>query len=91
MSKLSPKLIREISAKRQEPDWLLQWRLDAYKAWRQMSEPHWGIIDYTPIDYDALNYYNEPAPVDNSDLGAIYDKMGLPSVHDGKASPRMDR
>ena len=78
MSKLSPKLIREISAKRQEPDWLLQWRLDAYKAWRQMSEPHWGIIDYAPIDYDALNYYNEPAPVDNSDLGAIYDKMGLP-------------
>ncbi len=43
-----------------------------------MQEPHWAEIDYSPIDYDSLNYYNEPAPVDNSDLGAIYDKMGLP-------------
>ena len=78
MSKLSPDLIREISHKRNEPDWLLQWRLDAYNTWRQMQEPHWAEIDYTPIDYDTLNYYNEPTPVDNSDLGAIYDKMGLP-------------
>ena len=78
MTKLSENLIREISAKRQEPSWLLQWRLDAYKQWKTMSEPHWGEIDYTPIDYDALNYYNEPEPIDNSDLGRIYDKMGLP-------------
>lgn len=78
MAKLSPELIREISARRKEPAWLLQWRLDAYDTWRKMTEPHWGIIDYTPIDYDALDYYNEPAPIDNSDLGAIYDKMGLP-------------
>ena len=78
MAKLSPELIREISARRKEPAWLLQWRLDAYDTWRKMTEPHWGIIDYAPIDYDALDYYNEPAPIDNSDLGAIYDKMGLP-------------
>ena len=79
MQKLSENLIREISAKRNEPDWLLQWRLDAYKTWKTMSEPHWGEIDYAPIDYDALNYYNEPAPIDNSDLESVYDKMGLPA------------
>lgn len=78
MAKLSTDLIREISAARNEPAWLLQWRLDAYKKWQQMSEPHWAEIDYTPINYDDLNYYNEPEPIDNSDLGKIYDKMGLP-------------
>ena len=78
MTKLSEQLIVEISKKREEPDWLLQWRLDAYRTWTKMSEPHWAEIEYTPIDYDSLNYYNEPKPVDNSDLSQIYDKMGLP-------------
>ena len=78
MTKLSENLIREISAIRNEPTWLLQWRLDAFRTWQKMSEPHWGELDYAPIDYDALNYYNEPAPIDNSDLAAVYDKMGLP-------------
>ncbi len=78
MDKLSPNLIRKISTRRGEPDWLLQWRLAAFAAWQQMSEPHWGEIDYAPIDYDTLNYYNEPTPIDNSDLKATYDKMGLP-------------
>lgn len=78
MTKLSPDLIREISAMRNEPQWLLQWRMSAFDAWKKMTEPHWGEINYTPINYDELNYYNEPAPVDNSDLKDIYDKMGLP-------------
>lgn len=78
MTVLSENLIREISAKRNEPDWLLQWRIAAYNAWKKMSEPHWAEIDYAPIDYDSLNYYNEPAPIDNSDLESVYDKMGLP-------------
>ena len=78
MTKLSEQLIVEISKKREEPDWLLQWRLDAYRTWTKMSEPHWAEIEYTPIDYNSLNYYNEPKPVDNSDLSQIYDKMGLP-------------
>ena len=50
MPKLSENLIRKISNQRGEPEWLLQWRLDAYNAWKQMSEPHWGEIDYSPID-----------------------------------------
>lgn len=58
----------------------MDWRLAAYDAWEKMSEPHWGEIDYAPIDYDSLNYYKEAAPVDNSDLEKIYDKMGLPLV-----------
>lgn len=78
MAKLSPELIREISAARNEPQWLLQWRLDAFDAWTKMSEPHWAEINYSPINYDELNYYNNPTPIDNSDLKEVYDKMGLP-------------
>lgn len=78
MPKLSENLIRKISNQRGEPEWLLQWRLDAYNAWKQMSEPHWGEIDYSPIDYDKLDYYNAPKPIDNSDLESVYNKMGLP-------------
>lgn len=78
MTVLSENLIREISAKRNEPEWLLQWRIVAYNAWKKMSEPHWAEIDYAPIDYNCLNYYNEQKPIDNSDLEHVYDKMGLP-------------
>ena len=80
MQKLNEELIRDISTRRNEPEWLLQWRLDAFHAWQQMSEPHWPEFEYTPIDYDSLDYYNQSAPVDNSDLGEIYDKMGLPDA-----------
>ena len=78
MGALSENLIHTISKRRREPDWLLQWRLDAFNAWTKMTEPHWAQIDYTPINYDKLNYYNEPSKIDNSDLENIYDKMGLP-------------
>lgn len=78
MPTLSENLIREISSARGEPAWLLDWRCAALVAWEKMTEPHWAEIDYAPIDYDALNYYNEPKPVDNSDLRATYEKMGLP-------------
>jgi len=78
MKKLSRDLIKEISQRRLEPEWLLEWRLAAFDAWVKMVEPHWAEIKYDPIDYDSLNYYNEPAPVDNSDLKSVYEKMGLP-------------
>ncbi len=78
MAKLSENLVREISFRRGEPDWLLDWRLQALYAWEKMNEPHWAEIDYAPIDYDALNYYNETHPIDNSDLRETYEKMGLP-------------
>lgn len=78
MKKLSINLIRDISEKRGEPNWLLDWRLSAFAVWQNMREPRWADIDYAPIDYDSLNYYNEQKPIDNSDLKSVYEKMGLP-------------
>lgn len=78
MTKLNEKLIKTISKQRNEPDWLLNWRLSAFDAWKKMAEPHWAEIDYAPIDYDSLNYYNEPQKIDNSELKETYEKMGLP-------------
>ncbi len=78
MHNLSEDIVKQISAARDEPSWLLQWRLDALRTWHQMTEPHWAEFDYAPIDYSQLNYYNSPAAIDNSDLAAVYDKMGLP-------------
>ena len=78
MQKLSENLIRKISTMRDEPAWLCDWRLAAFKSWKKMTEPHWAEFDYAPINYDELNYYNEQKPVDNSALKETYDKMGLP-------------
>ena len=78
MKVLTEKLIRQISKQRHEPDWLLDWRLAAFESWIKMKEPHWAQIDYQPIDYDALNYYNESKQLDNSELKSTYEKMGLP-------------
>lgn len=78
MQKLSENLIKEISKLRKEPDWLLQWRLNAFSAWKKMKEPNWAEITYPAINYDELNYYNEAKSIDNSDLKKTYDKMGLP-------------
>ena len=78
MKRLNINLIRTISAQRNEPKWLLDWRLDAFEKWQKMTEPHWAEIDYSPIDYDELNYYNETKNIDNSELKSTYEKMGLP-------------
>ena len=78
MPKLSEKLIKEISKQRQEPSWLLEWRLNAFQAWKKMTEPHWAEINYSQINYDDLNYYNEQKSINNEDLKATYEKMGLP-------------
>lgn len=78
MTKLSENLVREISHHRGEPEWMTQWRLAAFEQWKKMTEPHWAEFEYDPIDYDALNYYNKPTQIDNSDLKKTYEKMGLP-------------
>ena len=78
--KLNSELIREISKTRQEPDWLLNWRLAAFDAWKKMHEPHWAEIDYEPIDYDSFDYYATQKPIDNSELSDTYKKMGLPET-----------
>ena len=76
--KLCEDLIREISTKRNEPQWLCDWRLNAFALWKKMTEPHWAEFEYEPINYDELNYYNESKPIDNSALKSTYEKMGLP-------------
>lgn len=78
--KLNAELIRDISQKRHEPEWLLDWRLDALLAWQNMTEPHWAEINYTPLDYDSFDYYATAKPVDNNDLADTYKKMGIPQA-----------
>ncbi len=81
---LNEDIVRFISKKKEEPDWLLEWRLRAYRAWLAMTEPKWANITYGPIDYQAIHYYAAPkkrpkslAEVDPA-IMAMYDKLGIP-------------
>ena len=83
---LSEDIIRLISAKKQEPEWLLEWRLKAYRHWLTMSEPHWAKLSFAPVDFQALRYYAAPKQkvrpknlneVDPS-LLETYNKLGIP-------------
>jgi len=82
---LSEDVIRLISAKKGEPDWLVDWRLRAYRAWRTMSEPAWQNLRFEPIDYDDIIYYAAPKPkaarssLDEVDpeIRAMFDKLGI--------------
>jgi Fe-S cluster assembly protein SufB len=57
---LDEDIIRFISAKKQEPEWMLEWRLRAYRRWREMTEPTWQNVHYPPIDYGKIVYYSAP-------------------------------
>jgi Fe-S cluster assembly protein SufB len=57
---LNEDVIRIISAKKDEPEWMLEWRLKAFRNWLKMVEPHWANITYGPIDYQAVSYYAAP-------------------------------
>src|ERR1700712_2137927 len=57
---LSEDIVRFISAKKNEPDWLTERRLGAYRRWLPMREPEWPRVDYEPIDYQNLYYYSAP-------------------------------
>ena len=59
---LNEDVVRMISAKKQEPEWLLEWRLKAYRVWLKMSEPKWQNVKYEPIDYQDISYYAAPKP-----------------------------
>ena len=82
---LSEDTVRFISAKKNEPVWMLQWRLDAYRRWLTMREPQWARVDYGPIDYQDLYYYSAPkrnalASLDEVDPEILktYAKLGIP-------------
>ncbi|HOZ29119.1 MAG TPA: Fe-S cluster assembly protein SufB, partial [Hyphomonadaceae bacterium] len=57
---LSEDTVRYISAKKEEPEWMLQWRLEAFQRWKEMIEPTWAMINYPKIDYQDAHYYAEP-------------------------------
>jgi Fe-S cluster assembly protein SufB len=84
---LSEDIVRFISAKKQEPQWLLDWRLKAYRHWLTMTEPSWQNVHYPPIDYQSVIYYSAPKSggdgpksLDEVDpkLLETYDKLGIP-------------
>src|SRR5215212_3975899 len=82
---LNEEIIRFISAKKNEPQWLLDWRLKAYRHWLTMEEPHeWPMIKYPPIDYQDSIYYSAPKKKLSSleevdpELLATYEKLGIP-------------
>jgi len=84
---LSEAVVRLISEKKGEPDWLLAWRLDAFRHWQEMEEPSWALVHYPTIDYQAITYYAAPKrrgegakSLDEVDpeLLRTYEKLGIP-------------
>jgi len=84
---LTEDIVRLISAKNNEPDWMTEWRLDAYRRWLQMEEPDWAMVDYPKIDFQDQYYYakpksmqEKPKSLDEVDpkLLETYEKLGIP-------------
>src|SRR6187401_844863 len=82
---LSEDIVRFISAKKTEPEWMLTWRLEAYRRWLTMREPTWARVDYPKIDYQDYYYYSAPkrkalASLDEVDPEILktYEKLGIP-------------
>ena len=85
---LSEDIVRFISAKKEEPEWMLEWRLKAFRLWvsQEDKEPHWANLDYPKIDYQDSYYYSAPKlgdgpkSLDEIDpkLRETYDKLGIP-------------
>jgi Fe-S cluster assembly protein SufB len=80
-------VIRAISAKKEEPAWMLEWRLKAYRKWQKMTEPSWQKPHYPPIDYQSIVYYSAPKSDDDRPksldevdpkLLETYEKLGIP-------------
>ena len=85
---LNEDVIRHISAKKEEPEWLIDWRLKAFRHWQTMEEPRWPHVQYEPIDYQGISYYSAPGAKDKDrpksldevdpKLLETYDKLGVP-------------
>jgi len=84
---LNEEVIRHISAKKGEPDFMLQWRLTAFHHWQQMKEPQWAHLHHAPIDYQAISYFSapksdadRPRSLDEIDpeIRETYNKLGIP-------------
>ena len=83
---LNEDIVRFISAKKGEPEWMTEWRLDAYRRWLTMKQPEWANVEYPPIDYQELYYYAAPKNQDgpksldevDPELLRTYEKLGIP-------------
>jgi Fe-S cluster assembly protein SufB len=83
---LDEDVVRLISSKKNEPEWLLEWRLQAYRHWVEMTEPTWQNARYNPIDYQNIAYYAAPKPKPklasmdevDPDIREMFDKLGIP-------------
>jgi len=84
---LNEDVIRFLSAKKDEPDFVLEWRLDAFRRWQNMKQPNWAQVRHAPIDFQAISYYSapksdadRPKSLDEIDpkLLETYDKLGIP-------------
>lgn len=82
---LNEDIIREISKRKGEPEWMTEWRLKAYRNWLKMEEPHWANVYYPPIDYQDIRYYAAPKkrPLNSLDeadpeLLKTFEKLGIP-------------
>jgi Fe-S cluster assembly protein SufB len=82
---LDESVVREISRRKEEPEWLTEWRLSAFREWQKMTPPSWAKLNIAPIDFQALSYFSAPkkakyASIDEVDpkLLATYEKLGVP-------------
>jgi len=84
---LNEDIVRLISAKKREPDWMLEWRLAAYRRWELMEQPNWAMLKVAPIDYQEQFYYAQPKGFDDKpksldevdpELLRTYEKLGIP-------------
>ena len=82
---LNEDVIRIISQKKDEPEWLLEWRLKAYRRWTKMKDPDWAKVKYPNIDYQSISYYSAPKKKELSSLDEVdpqlletYNKLGIP-------------
>lgn len=84
---LNEEVIRFISAKKDEPQWMLDWRLAAFEQWKQMEEPQWAHVHYPAVDFQAISYYSAPKSSDDKPksldevdpkLLETYEKLGIP-------------
>ncbi|MBU2862946.1 Fe-S cluster assembly protein SufB [Reinekea forsetii] len=91
---LNEDVIRLISAKKNEPEWMTEWRLKAFRAWEEMEEPDWAHVSYPKPDFQSLSYYSSPKSIEDArpkslddvdpELLATYEKLGIP-VHEHAA------
>jgi len=82
---LNEDVVRGISRKKNEPEWMTEWRLKAYREWKAMDEPDWANVNYNKPDYQAISYYSAPKKKDkyksldevDPELLATFDKLGI--------------